>query len=461
MLNEITITKYASIRKPITFYFGRTNLIIGSNMTGKTAICDGIRCLHDYKMAFSKSGARFSGESVLLKGVNLLQNKATVLVEREIELKNRVIKVDKLKINGVDTFNFDSLTSILRIIHIDDGVLRGVSDDRKFAKFCMTSLTGWRKGLTKQHFLSLHALLKLYNAMPSRMFESIEWSSNNKLQIRQWGEEFIHKSFDTLSGSGRCLFLTDISILLAHMFSEYRPTLIILDGLLNNLDSENIKKIGKRINSILNMNLQFILTTWKGEAEGILEPDNTIKLGLEESKDGKFTFVSDTIKRTPKNILDIESRIRKYDSGNEDEFINTVVLPLLFKMGFSLVKRVPFHGPGELGLDIGPFSGTGFEWRKAFCGAQVKSIPLNAKAGNTRNINALIDEVKTALNNKFYDQSSALYSKLDYVFVFLSQYPTREALSSFYSAFDGDRRVIILDPIRIAELIWNYSVPIS
>jgi hypothetical protein len=149
--------------------------------------------------------------------------------------------------------------------------------------------------------------------------------------------------------------------------------------------------------------------------------------------------------------------IKSYESGKEDEFINSIVMPLLFKMGFSLVNRVQYHGPGELGVDVGPFLGPGFEWRNAFCGAQVKCAKLNAKSGDKDNINVLIDEVKKALYNNFYDMTNALESKLDYLFVFLSQYPTIEAMNTFDNAFMGERKIIVLNPMRIAELIWKYG----
>ena len=133
-------------------------------------------------------------------------------------------------------------------------------------------------------------------------------------------------------------------------------------------------------------------------------------------------------------------------------------MPLLIKMEFSLVSRIQHHGPGELGLDIGPFVGSGFEWRKAFCGAQVKCAKLNAKSGDKNNITTLIDEVEKALYNKFFDETNAMESKLDYVFILLSQHPTVEALNTFHNAFMGERKIILLDPTRIAELVCKYGV---
>ena len=41
-------------------------------------------------------------------------------------------------------------------------------------------------------------------------------------------------------------------------------------------------------------------------------------------------------------------------------------------MSFTNIKRVNHHGPGELGIDIGPFIGYGFEWRNVILGSKLK-----------------------------------------------------------------------------------------
>jgi len=454
MLKDLNIARFASINNPINLSFGRNNLILGANATGKTAICDAISCLFEYKTIFSGPRARFSGDYARLQASNILLNKGEVKVEREIKLSDKKVIEDNLRINGKDTNDFNALSSILKVVYVDDRLLEQIDNDRKLAKYCLSHLTGWSGGLSKQHFLSLNAFAKQFNSMPNKMVEAIEWQSTGRIRIKNWHQKFWLPTFNNLSGSERCILLTEIAILLGQLFSAYRPTLILLDSVLTHLDKEGIRRVSDRINSIVNPNLQFISTTWREEADRILEPDCTIKI----EKHKKVSHVSDFSRRTPKGILHAEQAIKNYGSGDEDKFINSVVVPMLCNMGFSAVKRIQHHGPGELGLDIGPFTGAGFEWRSSLCGAQAKCSKVNAKSGDRNNVNVLIDEVKKALHNNFYDPSIAMQSKLDYVLVMLSQHPTTEALKTFYDAFQGDRRVILLDPMRIAELTWKYGV---
>lgn len=452
MLSEVNITKFASIRKPLSLPFGKNTLVLGANDTGKTAICDAISCLFEYQSVFSKSRGRFSGDSALLHGKTVNERGAQTLIEREIKLFHREIIQDHLRINGNETNDFNSLSAILRIVYVEDRMLIEIKSGRDLAKFCLSHLTGWSRELSKQHFLSLRPFTKIFNSNHNRMVEAIEWLPTGKLRIKNW-EQDLWLAFGNLSHSQRCILLTEVSLVLGHLFSKYRPVLIMFDSILTYLDRANIIKVANRINSIANPNLQFLFTTWKEKADSLMHPDCTIKL----MNDGHGSVISSLVERTPKGILQIEEKIKSYKSGKEDEFINSVVIPLLFKMGFSLVSRIQHHGPGELGLDIEPFVGPGFEWREAFCGSQVKCTKLNAKSGDRNNINVLIDQVKKALHNKFYNMTSAVESKLDYVFVFLSQYPTTPALITFNSAFMGERKVIVLNPMRIAELIWKYG----
>ena len=83
MLREFCITKFASINKPVTLQLGRTTLIIGNNGAGKTAICDAISCLFDYRSAFSQRG-RFSGDALLQGTVSKNEGLETV-IERELK----------------------------------------------------------------------------------------------------------------------------------------------------------------------------------------------------------------------------------------------------------------------------------------------------------------------------------------------------------------------------------------
>ncbi|HBQ86728.1 MAG TPA: hypothetical protein DD811_09660 [Syntrophomonas sp.] len=455
MLREFCITKFASINKPVTLQLGRTTLIIGNNGAGKTAICDAISCLFDYRSAFSQRG-RFSGDALLQGTVSKNEGLETV-IERELKLSEKVVIEDHLRINKMETSDFDSLSSILKVVYIEDRLPNKMKTDQDYTEFCLEYLSGWKGELIQHYFYLLHPFTKIFNSDANRMIEEIKWLPEGKLLVKQWVDKGTQVStFGDLSDSQRLILLVETALCLGKIFSRFRPTLLLFDSIPTGLDESNLKRLSNRINSVPNPSLQFIFTTWREEVDDILCADHTIRL----EKQKYNSIVSSTKIRIPVGILHIEEKIKCYQPGNEDEFINSIILPLLTRMGFSLVSRVQHHGPGELGIDIGPYIGSGFEWRKAFCGAQVKCAKLNASSGNKYNVNALIDEVKKAIHNKFFDMTNATESKLDYVLIFLSQYPSNEALTTFNNAFLGERKVILLNPMRIAELIWKYGVSI-
>lgn len=453
MLREISIARFASIKHPIKLSFGKINLIIGGNGTGKSAICDAIACLFEYKNLFELQG-RISGELVLLKAEVVRNQKEKYTLQREIKFREKKIIEDSLIMNGVESSNFINLQSILKVIYFRGDCFQDIRDDRDIARFCISHLAGWTKGLKRHHFLALKSFARQYNSVPARLIEAIEWQPSGKLRVKKWDSEFWLPCYGNLSSGEKYWLLVDIALLLSEISSQYYPTLILLDDCLTHLSDKSMEIFAERINSYSNPNFQLLLTTWKEQAGSIVKPDCTIKLGLKD----KRSYVLDMQNRTPQGLLDIEARIKAYNSGDEDRFINSVVIPLLQRMGFYHLDRVTHHGPGELGLDIGPFHGAGFEWRNSFCGAQVKTSKLNARSGSSFSINILIDEVRKALNNKFYDSTSSFKSHLDYILIFLSQDVTKEALSTFFNAFEGDRRVILLNPMKIAELAWKYGV---
>ena len=452
MIKEIHISSIASIRKPITLSFLRNNIIIGNNCSGKTALCDAISCLYEYKSVYSEP-ARFPGEHVLLKGLNHPPNHKPIHIERELTVKSNTVVEDTLRINERETLDYYSLSSLLKIIYIRDSILDKVKSENELSRFCLGHLTGWTGEPLSYNYRLLDSLIRRILLIDQRLIEDANWGKNGNQRVKLWEQDFWHNTINHLSHGEFYKLLIEFSILMAESSSSNRPSLVILDGLLNSIDNKGIIAVGKRINSIMNPNIQFIFTTWKKEAADLIDLDCLIEL---ERENGNTTVKIS--KQTPKGLHESEKLCTRFKEGNEDLFINTIITPLLLRLGFMSLNPIRHHGPGELGIDIGPFIGKGFEWRSSLCGAQVKTAKLTARSGHKNNINILIDQVKTAIANKFRNPSSASMDRLDYIFVFLSQHPTNDALTTFNNAFDGDRRVILLDPSRIAELIWKYGL---
>jgi hypothetical protein len=458
MIKQLMIQKFASIRQPITVHFGTNTVLLGPNATGKTAICDALHFLFNYDVLFERSQGRLSGDVAYAEA--LLGNpghKATT-VKREVRFCNSRLSTDSLFLDSARTQDFDVLSALLKVVYWRDSELRDIRTSLEVAKFCHRLMTRWTRGLSQHHFASLRDFLgDLYSA-PNRLIEGLEWQDNGKLSVKLWSKRQ-WRLFDDLSTSEALVAITEIAICMGQRFCRYRPTIVVLDSLASFLDGKQVELLARRLNSITSPALQFLLTTWKAEYAERPEWDCLVRLAP-KPVNGGATAITEITRRTPKGVSDYEELITRYASGDEDPFINTVVLPLLRKLNFSRVQRVPHHGPFELGVDIGPFVGEGIEWRQSLCGAQVKSAKLNATSGSSNSVNALIDEVKKALNNKFQDPATARLSNLDYVLVFLSQYPTREALHTLQSAFDGDRRVVLFDPAAIAQLLWQHGIPL-
>jgi len=78
----------------------------------------------------------------------------------------------------------------------------------------------------------------------------------------------------------------------------------------------------------------------------------------------------------------------------EDPLIDDVVIPLLRKLGFRNVGRVSHHGPGEAGVDIGPFSKLNPLGYLEWYGAQTKAEKITA--GGSGNVDKIINQLEEA-----------------------------------------------------------------
>lgn len=454
MLKSISIENYAGISNPIFIELGRITYIQGNNDMGKTSIAEAIELLFDYNIPYDRNICRLRGKKTLLSGTLEDANNKEIRVKRIIERENNIIHRDSLIIDDIPSNDYKGINSRFSVL-LHKAYSTIFESDSKLAAYCIKSLTSWNLDLKIQHYKILDELTNFINNNTERLIEHIFWDENHRLKVKLWNSE-CELYYDTISGGEKNTVCAEIFISLSQMFCSHRSALVIFDDLPTRIVGDFMRRIYNRIDKIIQPNIQFIFTSIREEDKTIFNSDKYIEL----TKENDIIKVEKMISRRPKEILEIENKIMSQFNNKEDEFINTLIVPLLRNMGFRTTKRISSHGPGELGLDIGPLLGKGFEWRNIVIGAQVKACKLTGKSSSSSSINTLIDEIKKALYNSFYLDELNIDTKVDYVLAITSQYPTDDAMTTFNHAFNNDRRVLLITPSKLAELIWKYNVKI-
>lgn len=103
-----------------------------------------------------------------------------------------------------------------------------------------------------------------------------------------------------------------------------------------------------------------------------------------------FDYTVDTIDK----VSAVHDKIRQF---SEDDLINRVLLPLLFRMEFQKVERTPYHGQKEQGLDIRLFYEIDKFGRRIYYGAQVKAIDIHTNSRREGNAASINNQVEVAL----------------------------------------------------------------
>ncbi len=157
-----------------------------------------------------------------------------------------------------------------------------------------------------------------------------------------------------------------------------------------------------------------------------------------------FDFV---IKTKPEAIQFIKEKMKRL---SEDEFIGSIVVPILKAEGYENVKPT-VHGPGEFGSDTLPMRRAELgKW--FYYGAQAKV----QRIGQTEAASQVTAQLRTALSHSFSDSSDNVMKKLDFVYLFLGQGATNEAIQVFVSNFPNSVRVF--DESDIAELVLKHNL---
>jgi hypothetical protein len=160
-----------------------------------------------------------------------------------------------------------------------------------------------------------------------------------------------------------------------------------------------------------------------------------------------------TVDRIDK-VSAVHEKIKQF---SEDDLIDRVILPLLNKMGFQKIERIPHHGQSEHGLDIRPFYEIDKFNRRIYTGAQVKARDIHTnsrKEGNAASINNQID---SALNSEFLDIEDNEKKQIDKILLITSGKVNDDA-REYLSKTQPNRTLGIIDGAQLSNYIVTYGL---
>jgi len=144
---------------------------------------------------------------------------------------------------------------------------------------------------------------------------------------------------------------------------------------------------------------------------------------------------------------------------SEDELISRVLCPLLTSLGFSGVKPISFHGPGESGGDFHPFYKVNEFGKIVYYSAQAKPVKIHSKAGGKGgNVNQLIDQTKKIFRTPFKSFIDNAEKRVSYAFIFSSQDITQEARDQLFHEIENSQNVSFIDIHDIVKAILDKGI---
>lgn len=168
-----------------------------------------------------------------------------------------------------------------------------------------------------------------------------------------------------------------------------------------------------------------------------------------------------------KDELEQRAKLAAYlDSASEDEFIESILVPLFQRLGFH---RVTAPGHKEKALEFGKDLYMKFQLPTGhwlyFC-AQVKRDKLDAR-GVTGGINVaeVLNQAKMAIDNPIFDNDTNRKVLLDHLFIISSADITRAARAWIVEKLDKDQRrhIIFMDRDEFlnhaARILIDLNIP--
>ncbi len=144
--------------------------------------------------------------------------------------------------------------------------------------------------------------------------------------------------------------------------------------------------------------------------------------------------------------------------SDEHKLINQILVPLLKAMGFEGVKPVAFHGQGEFGKDILPFSKRTEFGTVRYLSLQAKSVKIHGTNKKRNNAAEVINQTRTAFGVRFSDSTDNEIKQIDEAIIATNQDITPEAKHFIEQELIGNRRITFIDRHKLVELVKNYNL---
>lgn len=186
--------------------------------------------------------------------------------------------------------------------------------------------------------------------------------------------------------------------------------------------------------------------------QGLIEPVSVVRQLRDKTNEAKEFF------QITGYDMDSSEELRiKLESLNEDQLIDKIVVPLFRKLGYDNVVRVPFHGHGEAGVDIGPMRESNKLGYDEFCGIQTKAKKIHATAANSdANVNEVIRQLDEAFRTpRLYGNQEVKITKM---FVVCSKEITPDAAVQLHQEIKKGRNIFVMGGNRLAEYMIKHKI---
>jgi hypothetical protein len=330
----------------------------------------------------------------------------------------------------------------------------GQMNNNQFIQYCSRKLgyDGRSRGDPLRH---IRAVFERINRRDDRMFQHLS-IRNGLIWFRQWDDdkEFAYPA----AGGGDLVHLfSDFALEAAELLAEHKSVLLLLDSFPTVLAP--IQRFAHRYRSLSVPSIQVLTTTWRPDVADTLQPDCLVELAEEVTQTHTSGSSVASIHRYSRPELSaIERTIRGFVSGQEDEFIESFVIPALHLLGFHGVQAVSHHGPGEMGFDIRLCHREILPGRIGYFGVQVKVGVVHARSGRSGSAGELIDQVRKILDTQTVDPNSQTRVRADYAIALVSHHLNAEAKRQWDETFVDDRRILLWDAPRLARLVYDAGV---
>ena len=460
MIESIEVENYGSVRAAVVLEMGRITLIQGQNDSGKSML------LHAIMLGLSPVGpvpslfVRDRSNTVTTKFVfqQALAGRVEVIRSFKMDPVQPHFESSRLWINGREFHDASVLRSLVQPTYLSaygDFESAHRSEITNDSFFVMASkLLGYNGHVDTNVLTHVAGVFDQINLRSSRFFRKI-WIDDGvvRLHHRHNDDKF---SIYSAGGGDKVNLMTDFAIEVAAMRGSFCTSLLLLDDFPTKVGT----RFADRYRDLALPGIQIVTTSHRRQdVQDGLAPDVTHLLACHPSSAGSAgTQVESTIRRTAPEVLQLENAIRSFGSGREDEFTESVVLPLLRGLGFQNPRQTPHHGPGELGFDIGLTKRAVVPGRVAYFGFQVKAGVVNARSNQSGNVTELISQVKKMLATRVVEPESMARVSVDFTVAVVSGHLNAEAKQIWDSEFEGNRRVLLWDAPALAELAFGSGI---